>query len=723
MLSSIIVFLSTKGYETSKFNQIISSNIQKFDKNISLELKKIKIKLDIKNFNLFLGSKDPSISYQKTLLPISDVKIFVNFFSLFGKQIKIDSAVLEFDKIFINDLRKIILISKPSNFKSFAMKNISKGSIKGKLKLNFLENDNFDYQFNGNINDAEFNILKKYNFKNVNFKLIADNENILVNKILFNLNNIPVKKGFISIEREKGFSIDGSLTSEINLNLDEFKKISNSFTNFRMSEQIENLNFSGSLIKKFNLSIDETLKIKNYKINLKSDFDNSLISLKEPNEIVFFKDQIKDIIFSKSIIEINKSNETPTNVLIQGLYKLKNNSDFKNFKIINNYEKKKKEFDINIELVDPILIDFINYEKKAEKIANVNINFLINKNEKLLKDFIYEESKSKILIKNLKLDKKNKLKELSSIKVNTFKDDIENNNFEIKFKKKIEIYGNKFDSTNLIKNLNKISNTSNPLSNISKDINISFKEILTKLSKPLNDFNLIGKIEKGKFVKISSKSEFNKDQFLDIALKKDPSKNKKILEIYSDLPKPLLSDIKFFTGIKGGQLLYTSTYDDYESNSNLKLKNFKVLNAPAFAKLLALADLRGLEVLLSGQGLDFESLEIKLNENKKVRKVEEIYAVGPSITVLMDGYIEKETGLTSLRGTMVPAKEINKLISKIPVLGEILIGKEVGEGVFGVSFKMKGLPGKIKTTVNPIKSLTPRFITRALEKRKKNKEN
>ena len=85
----------------------------------------------------------------------------------------------------------------------------------------------------------------------------------------------------------------------------------------------------------------------------------------------------------------------------------------------------------------------------------------------------------------------------------------------------------------------------------------------------------------------------------------------------------------------------------------------------------------------------------------------------------MEGYVENKSGLTSLRGTMVPAKEINKLISKIPVLGDILIGKEIGEGVFGVSFKMKGPPGKIKTTVNPIKTLTPRFITRALEKRKK----
>ena len=36
---------------------------------------------------------------------------------------------------------------------------------------------------------------------------------------------------------------------------------------------------------------------------------------------------------------------------------------------------------------------------------------------------------------------------------------------------------------------------------------------------------------------------------------------------------------------------------------------------------------------------------------------------------------------------------------------------------------MKGPPKEIKTTVNPIKTLTPRFIVRALEKmKKKNKE-
>ena len=35
---------------------------------------------------------------------------------------------------------------------------------------------------------------------------------------------------------------------------------------------------------------------------------------------------------------------------------------------------------------------------------------------------------------------------------------------------------------------------------------------------------------------------------------------------------------------------------------------------------------------------------------------------------------------------------------------------------------MKGPPKDIKTTVNPLKTLTPRFIVRALEKIKKQKE-
>jgi hypothetical protein len=83
----------------------------------------------------------------------------------------------------------------------------------------------------------------------------------------------------------------------------------------------------------------------------------------------------------------------------------------------------------------------------------------------------------------------------------------------------------------------------------------------------------------------------------------------------------------------------------------------------------------------------------------------------------MEGYRDKG-GLTSLRGTLVPAKALNKMISKIPVLGDIVIPKEIGEGLFGISFKMKGPKGKIKTSINPIRTLTPRFIQKIIDKKK-----
>ena len=58
------------------------------------------------------------------------------------------------------------------------------------------------------------------------------------------------------------------------------------------------------------------------------------------------------------------------------------------------------------------------------------------------------------------------------------------------------------------------------------------------------------------------------------------------------------------------------------------------------------------------------------------------------------------------------------MISRIPVIGNIVIPKEAGEGLFGISFKMKGPEGKIKTTINPIRTITPRFIQKIFDNNK-----
>ena len=234
----------------------------------------------------------------------------------------------------------------------------------------------------------------------------------------------------------------------------------------------------------------------------------------------------------------------------------------------------------------------------------------------------------------------------------------------------------------------------------------------------ITDFRLIGEIQKGKFVKISSKGDFGDNNFLDISMKKDKNTDKRFLEIYSDLTQPLLTEYNFFKGLSGGKLFFTSLLDGTKSNSKLKIENFKVVNAPALIKLLSLADLGGLADLAEGEGLSYDLLEINMEKKDNFLKINEIIALGPSMSIMMEGY-QDENGTTSLRGTLVPAKTLNKIISKIPVLGNIVIPKEVGEGLFGISFKMKGAKGKIKTTINPIRTLTPRFIQKIVDKNKK----
>ena len=181
----------------------------------------------------------------------------------------------------------------------------------------------------------------------------------------------------------------------------------------------------------------------------------------------------------------------------------------------------------------------------------------------------------------------------------------------------------------------------------------------------------------------------------------------------------MVNRYKFIKGFNEGSLDFYSIKKSNETNSTLKIYDFKLKELPALTKVLTLASLQGIADLLSGEGIRFSEFEMNFTNNSNLMKINEIYATGPAISILMEGYIEKKK-LISLKGTLVPATTINKTIGSIPILGDILVGKKTGEGVFGVSFKIKGPPDDLETTVNPIKTLTPRFITRILEKFKEN---
>ena len=230
---------------------------------------------------------------------------------------------------------------------------------------------------------------------------------------------------------------------------------------------------------------------------------------------------------------------------------------------------------------------------------------------------------------------------------------------------------------------------------------------------------MIASISKGSYDKLSLKGNFSKNEIVEMSIYQI-AKDKKTIQVFSDRARPFVKHFDFIKGFEGGKLEYESTVSKKVANSNLIINDFKVSKVPALAQLLTLASLQGIADTLSGEGIRFESFEMKSNSKGNLLNIEESLALGPAISILFDGYVDKGK-IVSLRGTLVPARTVNKVIGWIPLFGKILVGNKVGEGIFGVSFKMKGPPKNIKTTVNPIKTLTPRFITRMLEKMKDKK--
>ena len=78
---STLTILSTIGINTNKFNNFISQKISE-EKNFSLNLKSIKFKIDIKNVSLFLDIISPSIEYKEVIIPVKNIKVYIDFLSI-----------------------------------------------------------------------------------------------------------------------------------------------------------------------------------------------------------------------------------------------------------------------------------------------------------------------------------------------------------------------------------------------------------------------------------------------------------------------------------------------------------------------------------------------------------------------------------------------------------------------------------------------------------------
>ena len=693
-----LTYLSFYGISTDKFNNLISEKISERDKNLKINLKEIKIFLNISTFNFELKTNDPKVFFKNKEIKIKSISTGLPLGNILSKKINLEEIKILTHKNKIQNLIEIIRAYK-NNPQLFVLNKI--------IKDGFI--------VDGNIEDLKIELLNNNIIENINLSFLLKEKDYLIYNLSSIYQKVRIKSNQIKIiDNGDSYNFEGDISNQKNkIGLNKLSAVvNNDLKNIFKGELIisSNNKFSFKLNKKFKLSdVNVQSKILLEELNYSNDIFKQ-----------FFPGYKKNIKFENNSITIDYNNG---DYQINGKSKININGDVDD----SNYSLKKikKDFfyNFNIELIDSALnINVLNYTKNKDDKSLIELKGKYSDSKKInIEKIKFTHDKNFIDVQNVKINKNMKIKSIDNIKVNVLNNNDKLSKLDIKRdKRNYKINSQVFDGTKLVDEIlfpKKDGNFFDLFENLNSNILIkidtaylsnedylkSLDTNLTIKNNQISDLNLLSKFFNNEEFKVSIRTNQNKE---------------KITTVFTNYAKPLVKKYKFIKGFDGGALDFYSVSKDKKTNSNLKLYDFKLKDVPALTKLLTLASLQGIADLLTGEGIRFNEFEMAFNKNNGLMTIEEIYSLGPSISVLMDGYVQKD-GLLSLRGTLVPATTINKAIGSIPLLGDILVGKKAGEGVFGVSFKIKGYPKDLKTTVNPIKTLTPRFITRTLEKIKK----
>ena len=678
----LIIYLSTFGFETSKFNSQIKKNIKNIDERLVLKLEKVYLKLDLRNFSIRLNTENPVIFIEDSSIDIDEINTIINIKNYLKNKEIINYIDIKTKENSLKRVGKFVNTYKFNLANFFLLNQIKKGNIILNLKVKLDENleNNVELDLDGKLINTDISIPSNHIIKKINLAFTFKNDNFNFKNISFFFNEIKFQSEDITITKNnKNYNVKGNILNKPkNIN---FKVINDTFFNDTKYYLIENDIILDSNTD-FSFEINNKYKIKKLQISSEGNFDNFKLFYKNNNLLRYFPNYKDKINFKKNNFKITfNKNETKINLLNQ--YSLNDKYEKIDLKLL--IKDNRILFDTIIDSKNAkILIPEIEYKKNENINSQIFLQGFFAKNKILkINTFSIKDKKNFIKVENLFLNNNYKINKFDKVTL----DYINNNNKQNKLKllnKKEEmiIKGKSFDGKEFINTLFESSNKKNFL-----DIFQKFdKKVILSIDKLyIDDISFLSNLQGDLVYKnkktykgnIFAKLNDNNDFSIDL---NTTSNDNKITKILIDNPEPFIKRYKFIKGFKEGNLYFESINDNGFSKSNLRIYNFKVKEVPILAKLLTLASLQGIADILTGEGIRFDELDMKFKNNLNLMTIEELYGIGPAISILMEGYIDKNK-LVSLRGTLVPATTLNKAISNIPLIGDLLVGKKVGEGV------------------------------------------
>lgn len=141
-------------------------------------------------------------------------------------------------------------------------------------------------------------------------------------------------------------------------------------------------------------------------------------------------------------------------------------------------------------------------------------------------------------------------------------------------------------------------------------------------------------------------------------------------------------------------------------NTNIRLENFKLIDAPIFAQVLNFASLQQTIDTMKSEGLLIDSIDGDLSLSDKTFSTEQLRAHGGTIGATIKGKLAFDPVVLDLHGSVIPLDRISGVVGKVPILKNVLVSGDE-EGIVALDYAVSGSLENPEIDVQPGSLLTP----------------
>ena len=248
------------------------------------------------------------------------------------------------------------------------------------------------------------------------------------------------------------------------------------------------------------------------------------------------------------------------------------------------------------------------------------------------------------------------------------------------------------------------------------DLTADIETVLGFSQVSLHGVHIEASRRKGVLSVLEASAGFDRGGNVGVRLHAAPGKPR-VLQAEADDAGQAFRLIGLYQNLEGGNTSLQVNLDGEgaaEKTGILWARQFSLSGDPVAKEVLNGATVGGASGPEERQKFEFDRMRVGFSVGQGQLVLRDMFINGPVVGATLRGKIDYERQTVSLGGTYIPLFGLNSMFGALPVLGQLLVGRN-GEGLLGITFAVQGALAKPEVIVNPVSAVAPGIFRQIFE--------